>query len=106
MLHPSFNRVCLFSSLFPRQAKEDSSSLPLPRPHVKKNISTSFQDDTSVPCDEISFPGKESSIKKTVLTKRKTTTEAMVQHGSSPANSAAANEAEVFKIVFLQDDFG
>ncbi|XP_060730242.1 uncharacterized protein ehbp1l1a isoform X3 [Tachysurus vachellii] len=82
-----------------RQAKEDSSSLPLPRPRVKKNISASFQDDTSVPSDEITFPGKESSINKTVLTKRKTSTEAMVQHGSSPANSAAANEAETTSLV-------
>ncbi|XP_047671585.1 mucin-5AC isoform X10 [Tachysurus fulvidraco] len=82
-----------------RQAKEDSSSLPLPGPRVKKNISASFQDDTSVPSDEITFPGKESSIKKTVLTKRKTTAEAMVQHGSSPANSAAANEAETTSLV-------
>ncbi|XP_058250610.1 uncharacterized protein ehbp1l1a isoform X3 [Hemibagrus wyckioides] len=84
-----------------RQATEDSSNLPLPRPRVKKRLSATFPDDTSLPSDEITLPEKESnrSINEPVLTKRKTKTEAVVQRGSSPANSAAASEAEMTGLV-------
>ncbi|KAK3566750.1 hypothetical protein QTP86_004438 [Hemibagrus guttatus] len=84
-----------------RQATEDSTSLPLLRPRVKKRVSASFPDDTSVPTDEITLPEKESNrgINEPVLTKRKTKTEAVVQRGSSPANSAAASEAETTGLV-------
>ncbi|XP_058250617.1 EH domain-binding protein 1-like protein 1 isoform X9 [Hemibagrus wyckioides] len=85
----------------PGQATEDSSNLPLPRPRVKKRLSATFPDDTSLPSDEITLPEKESnrSINEPVLTKRKTKTEAVVQRGSSPANSAAASEAEMTGLV-------
>ncbi|KAK3546007.1 hypothetical protein QTP70_019283, partial [Hemibagrus guttatus] len=85
----------------PGQATEDSTSLPLLRPRVKKRVSASFPDDTSVPTDEITLPEKESNrgINEPVLTKRKTKTEAVVQRGSSPANSAAASEAETTGLV-------
>lgn len=68
-------------------------------PRVKKRLSASFPDDTSVPTDEISHPeeGSNKNINEPVLTKRKTKTEAMVHHGSSSANSAAASEAEVYE---------
>lgn len=107
MLHHSFYRVCLFLLLFPRQTTEDSPNLLLPRPFVKKRLSAKFLDDTSLPTDEVTLPEKESnrSINEPVVTKRKTKTEAVVQRGSSPANSAAASEAEVYEIVFLQVDF-
>ncbi|XP_060789816.1 EH domain-binding protein 1-like protein 1 isoform X12 [Neoarius graeffei] len=85
----------------PRQATEDSSSLPVPRPRVKKRLSASFPDDTSIPTDEITHleEGSNKNINEPVLTKRKTKTEAMVHHGSSPANSAAASESEMTSLV-------
>ncbi|XP_060789769.1 uncharacterized protein ehbp1l1a isoform X7 [Neoarius graeffei] len=84
-----------------RQATEDSSSLPVPRPRVKKRLSASFPDDTSIPTDEITHleEGSNKNINEPVLTKRKTKTEAMVHHGSSPANSAAASESEMTSLV-------
>lgn len=99
MSHHSFHRICFFSSLFSRQATEDSSSLPVPRPRVKKRLSASFPDDTSIPTDEITHleDGSNKNINEPVLTKRKTKTEAMVHHGSSPANSAVASESEVYE---------
>ncbi|XP_060789742.1 uncharacterized protein ehbp1l1a isoform X4 [Neoarius graeffei] len=83
------------------QATEDSSSLPVPRPRVKKRLSASFPDDTSIPTDEITHleEGSNKNINEPVLTKRKTKTEAMVHHGSSPANSAAASESEMTSLV-------
>ncbi|MCI4377563.1 hypothetical protein PGIGA_G00204970 [Pangasianodon gigas] len=84
-----------------RQTSEDSSSLPVPRPRVKKRLSASFPDDTSVPTDEITLleEGSNRNINEPVLTKRKTKTETVVRHGSSPANSAAASEAETTSLV-------
>ncbi|KAB5579486.1 hypothetical protein PHYPO_G00195600 [Pangasianodon hypophthalmus] len=84
-----------------RQTSEDSSSLPVPRPRVKKRLSASFPDDTLVPTDEITLleEGSNRDINEPVLTKRKTKTETIVHHGSSPANSAAASEAEATSLV-------
>lgn len=84
--------------MFPRQATEDSSSLPVPRPRVKKRLSASFPEDTSVSTDEITHPenGSNKNISEPVLTKRKTKAESMVHQGSSPANSTVASGAEVY----------
>ncbi|MCJ8731697.1 hypothetical protein PDJAM_G00202480 [Pangasius djambal] len=84
-----------------RQTSDDPSSLPVPRPRVKKRLSASFPDDTSVPTDEITLleEGSNRNINEPALTKRKTKTEAMVHHGGSPANSAAASEAETTSLV-------
>lgn len=85
----------------PRQATEDSSNLPVPRPRVKKRLSASFPDDTSVPADEITHPaeGSNKNINEPVLTRGKTKTEAMVHHGGSPGNAAASTEAETTCLV-------
>lgn len=92
----------MFLSLFHRQDTEDSSSHPVPRPRVKKHVGASFPDDTSVPTDELTHPeeGSCKNINEPGLTRRKTNAEATVHHGSSPANSAAASEAEVYFRLF------
>ncbi|XP_017327768.1 mucin-17 isoform X9 [Ictalurus punctatus] len=84
-----------------RQATEDSSNLPVPRPRVKKRLSASFPDDTSVPADEITHPaeGSNKNINEPVLTRGNTKTEAMVHHGGSPGNAAASTEAETTCLV-------
>lgn len=78
-----------FSTLFSRQRTEDFSSLPVPRPRVKKRLSASFPDDAAVLTDEVTHPEECSNknINEPVLTKRKTKTEA----------AAAASEAEVYE---------
>ncbi|XP_053484797.1 EH domain-binding protein 1-like protein 1 isoform X3 [Ictalurus furcatus] len=85
----------------PRQATEDSSNLPVPRPRVKKRLSASFPDDTSVPADEITHPaeGSNKNINEPILTRGITKTEAMVHHGGSPGNAAASTEAETTCLV-------
>lgn len=64
---------------------------------MKKRLSASFPDDTSVPADEITHPteGSNKNINEPVLTRGNTKTEAMVHHGGSPGNAAASTEAEV-----------
>lgn len=64
---------------------------------MKKRLSASFPDDTSVSIDEI-FVETDSSkkINEQDLTKRKTKTDATVHTGSSSANSGASSEAEVY----------
>ena len=87
--------------LFPRQeAAEESSSLPVPMPRVKKRLSGSFPDSTASFNDESSDQQGASSQNVTepvvrLRSKKKTEAEATGHHGSSVDNTASYRETEV-----------
>ncbi|XP_016330273.1 uncharacterized protein LOC107679270 isoform X4 [Sinocyclocheilus anshuiensis] len=85
-------------------AAEDSSSLPVPMPRVKKRLSASFPEDVSIPSSssasqsEVSEkPNNEPTVP--VCNKRRAAADAIDLQGSSTAHTSPTSETEIATLV-------
>ncbi|XP_052418064.1 uncharacterized protein ehbp1l1a isoform X3 [Carassius gibelio] len=90
--------------VFRQEVAEDSSSLPVPMPRVKKRLSASFPEDDSIPSSSSANQHEVSEKANnepavTVRNKRRAAADAIDLQGSSTAPTSPTSETEIATLV-------
>ncbi|XP_016305614.1 uncharacterized protein LOC107660727 isoform X2 [Sinocyclocheilus anshuiensis] len=90
--------------VFRQELAEDSSSLPVPMPRVKKRLSASFPEDVSIPSSSSANQHEVSEKANNeptvpVRNKRKAAADALDLQGSSTAHTSPTTETEIATLV-------
>ncbi|XP_016144571.1 uncharacterized protein [Sinocyclocheilus grahami] len=90
--------------VFRKELAEDSSSLPVPMPRVKKRLSASFSEDVSIPSSSSANQHEVSEKANNELTvpvrnKRRAAADAIDLQGSSTAHTSPTSETEIATLV-------